>query len=109
MDALDFTVVPPLAPVPHRTHPYWRMVFLAAGLAADPWAPAVLLDQDKKFAGLMPIPDAAALVAGTWDSLRHAEQDIADEGQPWQWPSSRMTTASPRTSTSWTPPPCVFM
>jgi hypothetical protein len=58
------------------------MVFTAAGLAADPWAPAVLLDQDKEFCGRMPIPDATALVAGTWDSLRHAEQDTADEGQP---------------------------
>jgi len=61
---------------------YWRMIHTAAALAADPWAPAVLLDQDKQFCGRMPIPDAAALVEGTWDSLRHAEQDIADEGQP---------------------------
>ncbi len=65
-----------------RIHLYWRMLFVAVGLADDPWEPAVLLDQNKEFCGRMPIPDAAALVETTLDSLRFAERDIADEGQP---------------------------
>ncbi len=86
MDSTHLTVVQPPVPAQISAPPsdlitrrrYWQMVFVAAGLASDPWEPAVLLDQDKKFCGRLPIPDAAALVEGTWDSLRHAEQDIEE-------------------------------
>lgn len=58
------------------------MLFVAVALADDPWMTATLLDERKRFRGQMPIPDAAALVTTTWDSLRHIKQDIADDGQP---------------------------
>ncbi len=56
---------------------HWTRLHLAAGLAEDPWESAVLLDESR-----LPIPDAAALVETTGESLRHAAQDIADDGQP---------------------------